>query len=85
MCVCGGGGGELMTSQKYFGHFFQSFVFSQFVQKCNKKCSPLFSRFCQTWSDLSRVFITEGGGGHNTRGEGVPFIKTLERDRIRPQ
>ena len=64
----------LMTSQNIFGKFF----FSQFVQKCYKKCSPLFRLFCQTWSDMvtSRVFITVEGGGST---------ETLERDRIRPQ
>ena len=36
----GGGGVELMTSQKNVG-LFQSFVFSQFVQKCNKNVLPI--------------------------------------------
>ena len=32
---------------KNFGHFFQSFVFSQFVQKCNKNVLPIETH-CQT-------------------------------------
>ena len=39
---------ELMTLQKHFGYFFQSFVFLQFVQKCNKYNVLPIETHCQT-------------------------------------
>ena len=68
-----------MTSQNVFGKF----CFLQFVQKCNKKFSPLF----RLLSDLVRLGyipgIHHGGGGGMRVGGGS--TETLEWDRIRPQ
>ena len=46
------------------------------VEDVTKENSPLFRRFCQTWSDLvisSGLHHGGGGGGNNARGEGVPL------------